>query len=345
MTALSKLLTWYDGAKRDLPWRRTQDPYAIWLSEAMLQQTRVETVIDYWKRFLVRFPDVASLARADEEEVVAQWSGLGYYRRARQLHAAARVVVEEFDGEFPQDAKSLRELPGVGRYTAGAVASIAFGRAEPLVDGNVARVFCRFFELDGEPHSKELEKTLWELAEKWVSKKRPGDWNQALMELGATVCTSTSPRCTECPLRTGCQALASGRVEELPRPKRKVEPIDVELEVLLIERRGRVLLERRSSSAARMADMWELPTREETGSDLFPAEYSSDAFEVGEKLGALRHSITRHRIRATVSRAALAPGTRLRSPFAWHAPEEALELALTGMAKKALARFAPSVTR
>ena len=329
----------YSKAKRDLPWRRTSDPYAIWLSEAMLQQTRVETVIDYWTRFLVRFPDVASLASAEEEEVVALWSGLGYYRRARQLHAAAREVVDRFGGEFPRDAKTLQELPGIGRYTAGAVASIAFDAQEPLVDGNVARVFCRLFGFDGEPHSKALETSLWDKATELVPKKRAGDWNQALMELGATICASTNPSCDICPLKADCVALQTNRVDELPRAKRKVVLVDVELELFLVERRGRVLLQRRAKDAGRMANMWELPTIEATASALFPQQLEGVLLEPADELGVLRHSITRYRIRARVQRAKLVLGSKVRAPFKWHAPKDAGELALTGMTKKALARF------
>ena len=335
-----ELTAWYARSKRDLPWRRTRDPYAIWLSEAMLQQTRVETVIEYWKRFLSKLPTVKSLASATEEEVVALWSGLGYYRRARQLRAAACEIVERFGGDFPRSAAELRELPGIGRYTAGAVASIAFDLPEPLVDGNVARVFCRLFGLDGEPHSTALEKALWKQAAELVPQEGAGDWNQALMEFGATLCTASSPRCSDCPVSSECVALATNRVSELPRPKRKIETIDVELVLFLIEDRGRVLLRRRSSEESRMAGMWELPTREETGSGLFPDAIENANLLVESDLGTFGHSITRHRIQARVFQAEVGPGMRIRKPFAWYPRESTTDLALTGMTKKALARFA-----
>jgi A/G-specific adenine glycosylase len=227
---------WYRRHKRDLPWRRTRDPYAIWISEAMLQQTRVETVVSYWRRFLELFPNVATLAAADERDVLAAWSGLGYYRRARALHSAARAIVERHGGEFPSDANHVRELPGIGPYTAGAVLSIAFDQPEALVDGNVARVFCRLFELDAPHESPALKRELWNLARRLVPQDGgAGEWNQALMELGATICTPRSPSCASCPLERRCKASANGRVLELPRTKTRRAPIEVELEARLVD--------------------------------------------------------------------------------------------------------------
>jgi len=210
------LLRWYDGQARDLPWRRTRDPYAIWVSEVMLQQTQVSVVLPYWRTFLARFPDVAALARSDLDEVLAAWRGLGYYARARNLHRAAQAVVERHAGRLPDDVEALRALPGFGRYTVGAVASIAFGRSVPLVDGNVARVLARLFGVEGSAGDAVREKQLWALAETLVEGERPGDWNQALMELGATVCRPEQPTCLLCPLRSCCVALASGRVGGIP---------------------------------------------------------------------------------------------------------------------------------
>ena len=189
------LLAWYDANRRDLPWRRTSDPYAIWVSEAMLQQTRVETVIPYYERFLARFPDIESLATADLDDVLGEWAGLGYYSRARNLRRAAQVVVEDHNGRLPDDIEGLRSLPGVGRYTAGAVASIAFDREEPIVDGNVARVIARLLDIGENIKNPDVERRLWKVAGELARGKRPGDLNQSIMELGATICTPRSPRC------------------------------------------------------------------------------------------------------------------------------------------------------
>ena len=194
-----KLLAWYDGNQRDLPWRRTRDPYHIWLSEIMLQQTRVAAVVVYYERFLLRFPTVAALAAADEADVLAQWSGLGYYRRARMLHTAAQIVVAEYAGRLPQSAAELCKLSGIGRYTAAAIASIAFGERVAVVDGNVERVLSRV-----EGNAQISIAACWHRAEQWLSPSRPGDFNQAIMELGATVCLPGQPLCGQCPIRKWC---------------------------------------------------------------------------------------------------------------------------------------------
>ncbi|NOY92498.1 MAG: A/G-specific adenine glycosylase [Deltaproteobacteria bacterium] len=218
------LLAHFDAHARDMPWRRTRDAYAIWVSEIMLQQTRVETVIPYYERFIERFPTPQALAEAHEDEVLAAWSGLGYYRRARLLHAGVREVVASYGGSVPEDAEARLALPGIGRYTAGAIGSIAFGKQEPLVDGNVARVLSRIFLIDSPLGRADTQRALWAKAEQLVRGERPGDLNQALMEHGATVCTPKSARCDECPLRQVCGAHAEGRVEELPVPRAKKAP-------------------------------------------------------------------------------------------------------------------------
>src|SRR4051812_19169233 len=200
----SNLLTWYDANRRDLPWRRTGDPYRIWLSEIMLQQTRVGAVLDHYRRFLERFPDVQSLARAREQSVLAAWSGLGYYRRARNLHACAKVIAKQRGGKFPSTAADLQELPGIGRYTAAAIASIAFGEPNAVVDGNVERVLQR---VTGNSELSVSE--TWELAEALLAPKRPGDFNQAMMELGATVCLPKEPKCLVCPVVKSCVSKGS----------------------------------------------------------------------------------------------------------------------------------------
>ena len=217
------LLDHFDRSRRALPWRSERTPYRVLVSEFMLQQTRVETVIPYYRRWLRRFPGWDALAGAGEDEVLREWKGLGYYRRARNLHRAARVVRERFGGELPEEPSELRELPGVGEYTAGAVASIAFGRAVPAVDGNVKRVLCRLFDLEA-PTAGRLR----EEATRLVDPGRPGDFNEAMMELGATVCTPRSPGCVVCPVRGWCRAWVAGTVAERParRPRRKVRRVE-----------------------------------------------------------------------------------------------------------------------
>lgn len=234
------LLGWYDETARDLPWRKTDDPYAIWVSEIMLQQTRVETVIPYYERFLIRFPTPQSLADADEDTVLAHWSGLGYYRRARLLHAGVREVVAEYGGEVPRDAEARRALPGVGPYTAGAIGSIAFGKPEPIVDGNVTRVLARLLRMRTPVGTAKTTKRMWQEASRLVPTERPGDFNQALMELGATVCTPKQPRCERCPLSAHCGAYARGEVDQLPVPKRRTAPVSLRLSaVVTTSGRGR----------------------------------------------------------------------------------------------------------
>ena len=334
-----RMLAWFAGAARDLPWRSTRDPYAIWISEAMLQQTRVETVIPYWERFLTRFPDVAALARVADDDLLAAWSGLGYYRRARALRDAAREIVARHGGSFPTTRAEALTLPGVGPYTAGAVLSIAHGLPEPVVDGNVERVFARWFELEEPAGSARLRKELWELAERLVPATRPGDWNQAVMELGATVCTPRNPSCGACPVARLCAARAAGRVAELPRPKLRREPVDVELQVLLTVRGERVLLVRRPERG-RMAGMFELPTREVGSRLLWPEAFPGGAAApaAGPLLGEVRHGITHHRIRVRVHRGELPPGEPEGDGWVWASGERAGALALTGMTKKVLER-------
>jgi len=289
------LLGWFDAQQRDLPWRQTQDPYAIWLSEIMLQQTRVETVKPYYAAFLEAYPDVEAMAAAPQSEVLALWSGLGYYRRARNLHKAAQDIVKRFNGYFPSTheeilslsgvgyyrrARNLHKaaqdivkrfngyfpstheeilsLSGVGRYTAGAIASIAFALPYAAVDGNVHRVMARMFGIEQARGSTQLDKESWVWAEQLVEGERPGDLNQALMELGALVCTPRSPTCMLCPVRAWCQEYEAGTPDRLPLPKAK-KPIK-ELEVLwaLLCRRGKVLLVKRPEEGL-FAGMWELP--------------------------------------------------------------------------------------
>lgn len=319
------LLDWYDRHRRNLPWRRDRDPYRVWLSEVMLQQTRVETVLPYYERFLERFPSVSDLAAADEEEVLALWSGLGYYRRARQLHAAARQVSRR-GGEFPDSVEGLLDLPGIGPYTAAAVASIAFGVAEPVLDGNVERVVSRLLATGDAPKSSRGRRRLRARARELLDPRRPGDSNQALMELGATVCTRSSPRCLLCPLRTSCRGRAEGRPENYPAPRRRRQPERVHRISVIVRDAAGVLLFRRPDDAELLAGTWELPwvdlpspsaadgdgrqTAWEAGQSLSQREASAISRELarryggrwslGRYLGRVRHGITYRSIEVEV---------------------------------------------
>jgi A/G-specific adenine glycosylase len=341
-----RLLAWYRKNRRDLPWRRTRDPWSILVSELMLQQTRVETVIPYYQRFLARFPDAASLARAPEDDVLSLWAGLGYYTRARNLHRAAQQIVRDHAGALPGDADSLRALPGVGRYTAGAVASIAFDRPEPVVDGNVTRVLARLRGIDGDVASPAVMRRLWQEAEALARGCHPGDVNQGLMELGATLCTPRAPRCPECPWRRSCRAFRDGTAESLPVKKPRAAPREVEAVAGVIARRGRWLVVQRPP-AGLLGGLWELP-----GGDCRRGEAPSHALarslreRVGltirnaEPCGHVAHVFTHLRLRLHVFRCGDAPGRVARADLAahrWLAPGRIDALPLGGPTRKALA--------
>jgi A/G-specific adenine glycosylase len=254
------LLAWYARAQRDLPWRRVRDPYAIWVSETMLQQTRVQTVLPYYERFMRELPTVHALAEAPEGHVLALWSGLGYYRRARMLQAAAKRIATTHGGQIPREPEQLRQLEGVGAYTAGAIASIAFGRRAALVDGNVARVLARLFVIEDDIKSARGKASLWRVAEQLVSAAEgyPGDWNQALMELGATVCSPRDPLCSACPVQESCGAFAQGVVARLPLSGGKRAPLVVRYVAIVLESTRAVLLARRRNDVL-FGGLWEPP--------------------------------------------------------------------------------------
>ena len=242
----SELLTWYGRHRRDLPWRRTRDPYAIWVSEVMLQQTRVDTVIPYFERFLARWPTVQTLADANPDDVRAAWSGLGYYRRARLMMDAARMLVQEHEGRLPADEASLATLPGFGAYTTGAVAAIAFDRPVPAIDGNVTRVISRLWGLAGDATSSSHRRTVKAIVSDLMPGSEPGNLAQALMELGATVCTPRNSGCETCPVKAECRARRDGTVDGIPPPRKRPKPRIVRLTALVISSRtGEVWLERR----------------------------------------------------------------------------------------------------
>jgi A/G-specific adenine glycosylase len=310
-----RLLRWYGRHRRGLPWRNTRDPYRIWVSEIMLQQTRVAAVLSHYRSFLRRFPNLKTLAAVRESSVLAAWSGLGYYARARSLHAAAKQIVRTRRGRFPRTAEELRALPGIGRYTAAAISSIAFGRAEAVVDGNVARVLRR---LSG---ARVSEHELWKQAELLLSSQRPGDFNQAMMELGATVCLPGVPRCDRCPVFAWCRTRGATLGEPaLPRAKKK------QVAFSLAARKDAVLLTQRAPGASLMPRMWELPPAD-------PPNGSSRRKPA--VLLRLRHSITDTDYRVTVLRGAARAG---QASGRWVRLSRLPRLPLTGLARKILRR-------
>jgi A/G-specific adenine glycosylase len=300
--ARRRLLAWYDRSARDLPWRRTSDPYAVWVSEVMLQQTRVETVRERWGPFLERFPDVASLARAREGSVLKAWEGMGYYGRARHLRAAARRVVSEHGGRLPPDEGLLEDLPGLGPYTAAAVASIAFGRPSAVVDGNVARVLARWRGMSAPVDREPGRDWTWRTARRLLPPSRPGDWNQAVMELGAVVCTPRRPGCPGCPLAGDCRARAEGDPERLPAKAPRAPVPHHDVAAGLVWRGGRVLIARRRARGL-LGGLWEFPGGKARPGESLPA---ACAREIEEETGlrvrvvgpflALDHAYTHFRV-------------------------------------------------
>jgi A/G-specific adenine glycosylase len=316
------LLAWYRRCHRDLPWRRTHDPFSIWVSEIMLQQTRARAVVPYYERFLARFPDVEALAAAPEEEVLALWSGLGYYSRARNLWRGAIAIGAA--GGFPRDYAGIRQLPGVGDYTASAIASIAFGLPRAVLDGNVLRVVAR---VSNDPSDIALPATrerFREIAQHWLDHRHPGEFNQALMELGATVCQPRNPLCLLCPLAACCRAHEQATTSQLPVKRPKAEPVRLSGTLLVLRRRGRVLLRRIAPEARLMAGFWELPTPEHL-----------PRAGVRTAIGEFRHSITYHRYTFTVVSVEKIPAPA-GPAFRWFQPLEMHRIPLTTTARKAL---------
>jgi A/G-specific adenine glycosylase len=301
------LLDWYGKQRRPLPWRATRDPYRIWVSEVMLQQTQVATVIGYYERWLRRFPDVTALASAETEDVLRAWEGLGYYSRARNLQRTAQHVVRHYGGRLPASVAELLELPGIGRYSAGAIASIAFAADEPAVDGNIVRVLTRLFGLRGDPKRAPLAGRLWQLARELLPSGRAGEFNQALMELGATCCTPRAPSCATCPVRAQCQALRLDRVLQFPEAARRPAVTEERRALAIVRRQSRVLVARTPSAAPRWAGMWQFPdVRLDAGACPVAALEASVPLgtgvrvRVGERLLGLCHQVTRFRIQIEV---------------------------------------------
>ncbi len=301
-----------------MPWRDHPDSYAVWVSEIMLQQTRVETVIPYFEKWMKLFPDVKALANASEQDVLNAWEGLGYYSRARNLHKAAKIVAEKFNGELPRNLTDLRSLPGIGRYTVGAIASMAFGMDEPTLDGNLRRVFARLFDIDEFADSPAGEKVLWELAAQNLPKGQAGNYNQALMDLGATICVPKNPRCLLCPLMEICEARKSGTQELRPVLKpRKAVPQYVHAAAVIVEQIANlphVLLAQRPSNGL-LGGMWEFPNGRVEGNPakeltkVLNAAYSLRV-KKKEALGVIQHVYTHFKVTVHAFRCDCAPTSK-----------------------------------
>jgi A/G-specific adenine glycosylase len=344
------LLRWYAVAQRDLPWRRTRDSYAIWVSEIMLQQTQVATVLPYYERFMARFPTVRALAGAQLDEVLALWQGLGYYTRARSLHAAARRVCDLYDGNIPHQRTALRALPGIGDYTAGAVLSIAFGLDEVAVDGNVVRVLCRLFDVAEDPARGATRLLLRRHAEGLLPSGRAGDYNQAMMELGAVICLPRAPQCLLCPLTSYCRARELGVHEQRPLPRVRAEIPHRSFAAAICERDGRLLLVRRQPSGL-LGGLWEFPQSEilegQNGPDALHRALEATLgmqVRVGAQVAIIKHAYTHFRLTTTVYRCLEesgepAPGGEWDRCH-WLSPGERDAYGLTGVATRILAALA-----
>lgn len=342
-----RLLAWYDAHRRQLPWRGQPSPWAVWVSEIMLQQTRVEAVRRIYPKFMARYPGPAEFAVVDDDELLAAWRGLGYYRRARLLRAGARRVVAEYGGEVPADPEALAALPGIGDYTRGAVASIAFGHRLPAVDGNVERVLARRLVIRDVVKTGAGKRAVRAAAESLLDHERPGDFNQALMELGATICTPRAPRCGDCPVAADCRGLAAGLVEELPRLPKRRAAVDVEARAVLVRRRSGEVIGFRVPAGEINAGQIDLPgpgpiaycaSAEQLAAALF--ERFGIRFDVGPELATIRHAITHHRIRM-IGHEATVSG-RVRVPLVSARPDDPTT-PWTTTARKLFARAGLSV--
>jgi A/G-specific adenine glycosylase len=296
------LLTWYERHARVLPWRGHADPYAVWVSEIMLQQTRVETVIPYFLRWMERFPSLFALAEASEQEVLGVWEGLGYYSRARNLHRAARLLAAQSEGQLPRTRAELEKLPGIGRYTAGAIASIAYGQDEAALDANIRRVLARVFDVSLPARSPQGEARLWELAREVLPAGRAGDFNQALMDLGSAICTPHNPACLLCPINAFCRAFALGIQEQRPVLEAKAPVPHITVTAAIIHRGGQVLLARRPANGL-LGGLWEFPGGKQEPGESLPQTLAREideelgvAVRVGDPFGVYHHGYTHFKV-------------------------------------------------
>lgn len=344
------LLDWFSTNARDLPWRRTNNPYAIWISEIMLQQTQVKTVIPYWERWMKNLPTIKSLARTNPEKVLKLWEGLGYYTRARNLQKAAQSICANHQSQFPHDFGCILALPGIGRYTAGAIASIAFNEPKPILDGNVIRVLTRIFGIETNPREKETNAKLWTIAEALVQKSRLktknskfpcSHLNQSLMELGALICTPRQPKCEICPIRKHCIAFCENRVEQLPNLGKRTVPTNRRFVALVVSQRGKFLVRQRPTGVVN-AQMWEFPNIETVETDLHKVArtiFNFDSFPI-QPLCSIKHSITRYRILLDVFQAELnCPQKKSSGCGRWCSLKELDQLSFPSAHRKILAKL------
>ncbi|MBI1900818.1 MAG: A/G-specific adenine glycosylase [Planctomycetia bacterium] len=344
------LLAWFGRDARDLPWRKTRDPYHVWLSEIMLQQTQVATVVPYFTRFVAALPTIADLAAASEQTVLKLWEGLGYYRRARNLHRAARVIASEHEDRFPDDPEAVEKLPGIGRYTAGAILSIAFDQRRPILEANTRRLYARLLGYRGDVRSARAEKTLWQFAEQLVPRISPGRFNQALMELGATICRPRNPDCEACPVAAFCQAKSQGLQNRIPRRAAAKKIVRVREAAIVVVRGRRVLLQQRLPDE-RWAGLWDFPRFAAGASNGAETHGAADhrklewllAESLGIKaaivrpLARLRHGVTRFDITLDCYLARFhsrRSRRRPRRPLRWLRPAELDEYPLSSPARK-----------
>jgi A/G-specific adenine glycosylase len=334
-TFASRVIHWQQRHGRSaLPWQASRDPYRIWLSEIMLQQTQVATVVPYFERFVARFPDLATLAAAHEDEVLALWSGLGYYSRARNLHAAARAVAERYDGRFPAAPAAMEQLPGIGRSTAAAIAALAFGQRCAILDGNVKRVLARHGGIDGWPGDRKVESALWQLAESRLPGNAIEAYTQGMMDLGALVCTRGRPACNACPVNADCTAHNQGRTAELPTPRPRKTLPERQVQMLLLLDRGELMLEKRPARGI-WGGLWSLP---ELPSDSDPAALCRDRYgfvaQSQHALPRLSHSFTHFRLHIQPVQMRLAPRLTTSPDQIWLPPADALNAALPAPVRK-----------
>jgi A/G-specific adenine glycosylase len=348
-----RLLTWYRTDHRPLPWREGCDPYRVLVSEVILQQTRVDQGLPYYERFLDAFPSLEELAEADEQRVLRVWEGLGYYRRARDLQAAARLIRERHDGRIPEELAALEALPGIGPYTAAAIGSIAFGIPRAALDGNALRVFSRVFALSGDPRRPVLHRRIQEIADRLLDPAAPGESNQAVMELGSRVCTPRSPDCPECPLAAVCAARRLGDPHVYPgRTVRGERPLRREVAVALTDRRGRRLLLRRRPAAGLLGGLWEFPSLP-LAAGVEPHEKAADLIrslagpgvEVSGRLTLIRHAFSHFRLELEVFTARLPRDVRItspRPPLRWVPREELPDLPFPRFFRKLVEMLGPA---
>ncbi len=348
------LLKWFDASQRDLPWRKKRTPYRVWVSEIMLQQTQVATVVAYYQRFMKRFPNVKKLAAADQSEVLKLWEGLGYYRRARQMHAAARQLVEEHGGNFPTDFESVLALPGIGRYTAGAILSISLDQKLPILEGNTIRLYARLLEMKSDPRSSANQKVLWEFAESILPTKRAGDFNQALMELGSEICKPKTWQCETCPIQKICPTFVKGMQASIPAKGKKIVYEDLYEAAILVSKKidgQQKWLVRVCGSDERWTGLWDFPR--------YKIDHQKSETEIGDDLGKtltdrtglkaklqmigkpIRHAVTKYRIRLSCFETASVAG-RLKKQTTetrWCTADELADLPMSITGRKLVDRF------